>query len=417
MRKKILTLLLLIILPLIWNLVDANSNSTKYTYFYGQGCSHCIKVENYFATTNIDEENSVEKYEIRFDQKGRSVLEEKLKHLPLSLEEIGTPFLVIQKWDNYSSLMWDTPIINYFKALASEKKPDIASWTTVEQDHKPTNTDQTAGNKKDQDKPSSSWTRIWEENENVTEATGTYLTGTSDQKLAEQPAKFIPLLLSGALSDSINPCAFAVMLLLLTTILSKSKSKKKTIFAGLLFCLAIFSSYFLMWLGFLKLIIQETLQYTLVFKWVIGIFWILIGLANLKDFFWYGKWFIMEIPLAWRPRMMKIIQAVVSPLWAFVVGIIVSLFLLPCSAGPYVTVLMLLGAESSELNHLGVFYLLLYNLIFILPMLVITFMVGTGYTSAEAIGKFKNKHTKLIHLIVGLLMLALGIYIIGSMYL
>ena len=78
---------------------------------------------------------------------------------------------------------------------------------------------------------------------------------------------------------------------------------------------------------------------------------------------------------------------------------------------------MLLGAESSELNHLGFFYLLLYNLIFILPMLVITFMVGTGYTSAEAIGKFKNKHTKLIHLIVGLLMLALGAYIIGSMYL
>lgn len=413
MRKKILTLLLLIILPLIWNLVDANSNSTKYTYFYGQGCSHCIKVENYFETTDIDEKNNIEKYEIWFDQKGRSVLEEKLKHLPLSLEEIGTPFLVIQKWDNYSPLMWDTPIINYFKTL--EQKSDIASWTIVEQNNKPKNTNQIV-NKKDQDISISSWVSIWKEN-NSTETTWTNLTDTSGKKLAEQPAKFIPLLLSGALSDSINPCAFAVMLLLLTTILSKSKSKKKTIFAGLLFCLAIFSSYFLMWLGFLKLIIQETLQYTLVFKWVIGIFWILIGLANLKDFFWYGKWFIMEVPLAWRPRMMKIIQAVVSPLWAFVVGIIVSLFLLPCSAGPYVTVLMLLGAESSELNHLGVFYLLLYNLIFILPMLVITFMVGTGYTSAEVIGKFKNQHTKLIHLIVGLLMLALGAYIIGSMYL
>ena len=96
MRKKILTLLLLIILPLIWNLVDANSNSTKYTCVYGQGCSHCIKVENYFETTDIDEKNNIEKYEIWFDQKGRSVLEEKLKHLPLSLEEIGTPFLVIQ---------------------------------------------------------------------------------------------------------------------------------------------------------------------------------------------------------------------------------------------------------------------------------------------------------------------------------
>ena len=104
------------------------------------------------------------------------------------------------------------------------------------------------------------------------------------------------------------------MLLLLATILSKSKSKKKTIFAGLLFCLAIFVSYFLMGLGFLKLIIQETVQYTMVFKWIVGIFGILIGLANLKDFFWYGEGFVMEVPLAWRPRMMRIIQAVVSPL-------------------------------------------------------------------------------------------------------
>lgn len=97
-----------------------------------------------------------------------------------------------------------------------------------------------------------------------------------------------------------------------------------------------------MGLGFLKLIVQETTQYTSAFKWAIGILGILIGLANLKDFFWYGKGFIMEVPLAWRPRMMKIIQAVVSPWGAFAVGIIVSLFLLPCSAGPYVTVLMLL---------------------------------------------------------------------------
>lgn len=52
----------------------------------------------------------------------------------------------------------------------------------------------------------------------------------------------------------------------------------------------------------------------MIFKWIIGIFGILIGLANLKDFFWYGEGFIMEVPLAWRPRMMKIIQAVVSPL-------------------------------------------------------------------------------------------------------
>ena len=103
------------------------------------------------------------------------------------------------------------------------------------------------------------------------------------------------------------------MLLLLATILSKSKSKKKTIFAGTLFCLAIFLSYFLLGLGFLKLLYATTMQYTTIFKRGVGLLGILIGLANLKDYFWYGKGFVMEVPLAWRPKMMKLIQAVVSP--------------------------------------------------------------------------------------------------------
>ena len=52
-----------------------------------------------------------------------------------------------------------------------------------------------------------------------------------------------------ALADSINPCAFAVMLLLLTSILSKEDNRRKAIWAGLLFALAVFASYFAMGLG------------------------------------------------------------------------------------------------------------------------------------------------------------------------
>lgn len=49
-------------------------------------------------------------------------------------------------------------------------------------------------------------------------------------------------------------------------------------------------------------------------------------------------------------------------------------------------------------------------------MLIITFMVGLGYSSVEQLAKLKNKNTKLIHLIVGLLMIGLGAYVIGSLY-
>lgn len=125
-------------LSLIGTLTKATENTTTYTYFYGQGCGHCIKVENYFETTDIDEKSKLQKYEIWFDQKGRSILEEKLKNLPLTLNEVGTPFLVIQNGEKYSYLMGDTPIIDYFKGLTSKTEKEQGSKTPQQPIENPT---------------------------------------------------------------------------------------------------------------------------------------------------------------------------------------------------------------------------------------------------------------------------------------
>lgn len=226
--------------------------------------------------------------------------------------------------------------------------------------------------------------------------------------------KFFAIMMPAALADSINPCAFAVMLLLLTSILSKTANKKKALQSGIMFALAVFVTYFLLGMGVLKLLGNMESLFWL--KRIVGIIGILVGLANLKDYFWYGKGFIMEVPMSWRPLMQKIVKKVTSPWGAFVVGVIVSLFLLPCSSGPYLTILGYLSAESQTLNLRWYTYLTVYNLIFVLPMLAIAALIGFGYSTAEKIGQFKNKNTKLIHLIVGLLMLGLGIYVIGSIY-
>jgi hypothetical protein len=45
-------------------------------------------------------------------------------------------------------------------------------------------------------------------------------------------------------------------------------------------------------------------------------------------------------------------------------------------------------------------------------MVAIALLIGLGYSTAEKVGQFKNKNTKLIHLIVGLLMLGLSVYIV-----
>ncbi|MEI8092171.1 MAG: hypothetical protein WCG98_08500 [bacterium] len=84
----------------------------------------------------------------------------------------------------------------------------------------------------------------------------------------------------------------------------------------------------------------------------------------------------MEVPFSRRPKMQQIIDRVSSPRGAFIVGIIVSLFLLPCSSGPYFTILGYLSSQSKDLTSRGYIYLIVYNLIFVLPMLAIAILVG-----------------------------------------
>ena len=345
----------------------------EYHYFYGEGCSYCAKTQRYFEANHIEDTYKIIKYEIRSHPENLQILEDKLAQINLPITETKIPLMFVEKEDKIqTSLIGPAEIINYF-----EKGE-----------------------------------RVWE----ATNQTWTQPSLADNDKNSEQsPWKFIGILIPTALSDSINPCAFAVMLLLLSTILSKSKSRKRTIFSGVLFSLAIFLSYFLMGIWVFKLLATSTAE-TSVFKWIIGVIWILIWLANIKNYFWYGKVFLMEVPRQWRPTMMKLIQWVLSPIGAFGIGILVSLFLLPCSSGPYIVILGLLSAQSNELNLLGMGYLALYNFIFILPMLAITFLVWTGKSSVEKLAKLKNKNTKLIHLGVGILMLILGGYIISSIY-
>jgi len=60
---------------------------------------------------------------------------------------------------------------------------------------------------------------------------------------------FLFILLPAALADSINPCAFAILFVILGSILSQTKNYKKVLYTGLAFTLSIFLSYYAMGVG------------------------------------------------------------------------------------------------------------------------------------------------------------------------
>jgi thiol-disulfide isomerase/thioredoxin len=210
--------------------------------------------------------------------------------------------------------------------------------------------------------------------------------------------------------DAINPCALAVLSLMLIAILTYNpKEKRNILLAGLAFTCSVFIMYLFYGLVIIKsfqLIQALTSVRVLLYK-ILGFAAIILGVLNIKDAVRYKAGsFLTEMPLSIRPRVKKIISGITSPKGAFITGLFVTVFLLPCTIGPYV----IAGGILSTLELIKTIpFLLLYNLIFVLPMIVITLIVYVGFAKIEDVSGWKDKNIRYLHLITGLIMFVLGL--------
>jgi len=244
---------------------------------------------------------------------------------------------------------------------------------------------------------------------NVSHAEGS-LTFTVDGQQEDNKLTWSTVIV-GAMVDSINPCTIAVLALLLTTIFLQ-KNNKKVIIAGLLFVFIIYIMYFIMGLGFMQVIqkITEAPIMQMLFYVIMIILAGLMTVLELKSYFNYKPGMLLvEMPMFLRPYMKKVIAAATSYPMVAVAAVICSLFLLPCSAGPYVTILTLLAQEKTVENLL---YLGVYNFIFVFPMIIITLIVGAGLSTPDKVKEARNKYVKQMHLIAGVLMALLVLLLI-----
>jgi cytochrome c biogenesis protein CcdA len=213
---------------------------------------------------------------------------------------------------------------------------------------------------------------------------------------------------AGAALDSINPCDFAVLVLLLGTLLVVGK-RVKVIWAGLAFATGIFVAYFA--IGFLLYSVLGLTVGTRAFRepFIIAVsgLAIVVGLWQMKDLLWYGKWFSIEVPERWKPSVKKVTASVASVPGAFVIGLLDSLFLAPCTSGPYIVILTLLSQTATRWQGAGL--LLLYNFIFILPMIAITLMVHFGLTTTARAERWRKARLGKLHFATGLVMVLLGV--------
>jgi len=387
MKKKII--IPIILLVILASLIIANhtltgkavtnrgNNTIDVVYFYGQGCPHCSGLENFLEDMGKEYNLNIQPYETYSNQQNRELFEEISLVYGQDIQGVPTTFI-----DN-------KVIIGYSSSIADSIENEI-SRCSIEQCTSP----------------------LEKVADNVTSIIGESSPSEDPEITAFKQKITIPAVIAAAAVDAINPCAFAVLVILLTTILTAGV-KKRALYAGLAFSLAIFISYFLMGLGLYSAIQAAGLTHK--FYSIVAVLAILIGLFNLKDYLWYGKWFVMEVPLSWRPRLKAILRGITSVPGAFFIGFVVSLFLLPCTSGPYIVILGLLARITTR--KYAILLLSIYNLIFILPMLIITTAVYKGATTAEKTEEWRKEKLKVLHLIAGIIILILGIGMLAALFL
>lgn len=218
----------------------------------------------------------------------------------------------------------------------------------------------------------------------------------------------LPAVLVAALADSWNPCAIGVLLLLVGLIVAAQHTRRYVVAFGITYVLGVFVAYFLIGLGLL----QATHLFGIhnFFGWLAAILLVIFGVAHLRP----------EL-VTWIPGMRWVLTCKVPPqrdvvvrrgalLGGLILGLFVGICEFPCTGAIYLAVVALLAAQASFWQGVG--YLLLYNLVFVLPLVIILLAIGRPAV-LERIEAIQRVNVLRVSQIIGAVMLTVGLAILA----
>ena len=220
--------------------------------------------------------------------------------------------------------------------------------------------------------------------------------------LSEGGTWLLPLVAVAALIDSINPCAFSILLLTVAFLLSIGKLRSSVLSIGSAYIFGIFLVYLLIGLGLLQTLhIFDTPHFM---AKVGASLLLLLGAINIANELFPRFPIKLAIPHVAHHRIALLMEKASVPT-AVALGVLVGLCEFPCTGGPYLMVLGLL--HDNVTYYTGVSYLFLYNLIFILP-LVLILLIASDKALLEKVQAWQQSERKAMRWGGGIAMMALG---------
>ncbi len=225
-----------------------------------------------------------------------------------------------------------------------------------------------------------------------------------------------------ALADGFNPCAFTVLIVLLS-LLTHTKSRRKMLLIGGVFVLASAFMYFLFIMALTLVGSWFFAQYGADLLKVLGALVLLAGLINLKDFFYFKKGISLTISDENRSRVFRHAGSIVKRVdradsrWSMFLALLgtaalagfVNLVELGCTAmfpAAYMSALFNKYGNSIGIYH--VLYTAFYSIVYVIPL----FAILGGFLYSFKSDRLSEGKARMLKLVGGLIMLGLGLVLL-----
>ncbi len=379
--RGLLLLLLLILAPA----GAAAPSALTIHYFRADGCPHCEDAGAFFARLAAEEPRIVVRdYEVSRDPENRALFQAALQ--ALGVEEGGVPFIFVGDWATlgfHTDATTGAEIRRQVARCLASSCPDALA--AIRAGRAPAVQPREAG------------------------ADRLRLPFVGEVDAAALSLPLLTLALAGL--DAFNPCAFFVLLFLLSMMAHQQSRARMLIVGGIfvLFSGLMYFAFMAAWLNLFQLLGQ--------LAWVTlaaGLLAVVVGAVNVKDFFLFGRGVSLSIPESKKPDIFRRARAILAAdnlpamLMATVfLAVAANFYELLCTAGfPMVyTRILTLGEPSAAVRYL---YLALYNLVYVLPLAAIV-LVFARTLGARKLGE---REGRLLKLLSGTMMLELGVLLL-----
>ena len=231
----------------------------------------------------------------------------------------------------------------------------------------------------------------------------------------------------GGFFDGVNPCAFAVIVFFMSFLSVYGYQRREVICIGIFYVLAVFITYVLIGLGIFEFIYRLRHFYLImkIFYYFMASVCFIFAVFSLFDYIKFKRtgrtegWFL-QLPDFLKRKINLVIgrglrtksyrRTIELCAISFFVGFVVSLLEAFCTGqiyGPIIGIIV----KTSELRLKAFLYLVIYNIMFILPLMVI-FIVSLIGVSSQELNQFLKRNVGRIKLSMVFLFIFLGMFIL-----